>query len=135
MLLAVQQSHALVVEDEPAVRAALVGILESAGYRATGAPDGRAALSSLRADRPDIVIVDLGLPGLDGFQLISFVKRDQTLNLPVIVVTGRTRDEDRWAAEAAGADVILNKPIARDTLLQSASDLLRPPAGPTPLGQ
>lgn len=127
MLLAVQQSHALVVEDEPAVRAALVGILESAGYRATGAPDGRAALSSLRADRPDIVIVDLGLPGLDGFQLISFVKRDQTLNLPVIVVTGRTRDEDRWAAEAAGADAILSKPVAREALVRLAGELLHPP--------
>jgi DNA-binding response OmpR family regulator len=115
--------HVLVVEDEPATLNLLKKMLEDAGYRVTGAPDGARALTAARTD-PDAVITDLVVPGIDGFQLIQTLCARKEFTAPIIVVSGRTRDEDVERAKTAGARVFLSKPVVRKNLLSTLADQL-----------
>lgn len=114
----------LVVDDDPTVCLAVAGMLGAAGYAVASAADGRAALTALKTNRPDLVVIDLLLPGLSGQQLIMLTKRDQTLGLPVVVITGRTDENVLKAAQDAGADEVLRKPIDSKLLVRPVSELL-----------
>ena len=114
----------LVVEDERPTLALLEKILVSAGYRVTGVPDGIAALKAARADPPDLVLLDLIIPGVDGYGVCALLKRDRTFHAPVVVLTGRTGEKDVKAAFEAGADAVLLKPIDRQALLGKTAELL-----------
>jgi len=115
--------HVLVVEDEPATMNLLKKMLEEAGYRVTGVPDGARALTAARK-LPDAVVTDLVVPGIDGFQLIETLCARREFTAPIIVVSGRTRDEDIERAKAAGARVYLTKPVSRQNLVSALADQL-----------
>jgi len=118
-----------VVEDERPTLTLLEKILVAAGYRVTGVADGIAALKSVRADPPDLVLLDLIIPGVDGYGVCALLKRDRNFHAPIAVLSGRTLEKDVKAAFGAGADAFLPKPLDRIALLAKISELL--PARPT----
>ena len=100
----------LVIEDDDRIRTALVLALEEEGYAAHGVATAEDGLRTQRATRYDTVLVDLMLPGLDGFDCIREMRRDD--DVPIIVVSARTDTHDIVAALEAGADDYLVKPVA-----------------------
>jgi DNA-binding response OmpR family regulator len=120
----VERRHILVVEDERPTLTLLEKMLVGAGYRVTGVLDGITALKVARADPPDLVLLDLIIPGVDGYGVCALLKRDRTFLAPIAVLTGRISEKDAKAAFEAGADAILHKPIDRQVLLAKISELL-----------
>jgi two-component system response regulator MprA len=114
----------LVVDDEPGVRASLARVLDQAGYQVSVAVDGRDALHQVALDRPDAVVLDVVMPGLDGIEVTRSLRsgRDHT---PVLLLTARAEVSDRVRGLDAGADDYLTKPFALDELLARLRALLR----------
>jgi two-component system response regulator MprA len=125
----------LVVDDEPAVRAALDRALRAEGYSVTTAGDGRAALERVFEDHPDLVVLDVLMPVMDGLEA-SRALRASGDRTPILVLTARDSVADRVEGLDAGADDYLVKPFALDELLARIRALLRrstPAAGEQPL--
>jgi two-component system response regulator MprA len=114
----------LVVDDEPAVRDALVRALRSEGYQVAAAEDGRAALEHIGDEHPDLIVLDVLMPVMDGLQVARSLRQggDRT---PVLVLTARDSVSDRVEGLDAGADDYLVKPFALDELLARIRALLR----------
>src|SRR5437762_4153674 len=116
----------LVADDDPTARHVLVRILESAGYGVVEAADGSSARRLVASERPDLLMLDINMPGTDGIDLCLEVKTDPTTNLvPVIHVTGSTGRDDRLAALRAGSDEFVAKPFDMEELLTRVRSLLR----------
>ncbi|MGK5639233.1 response regulator transcription factor [Streptomyces sp. URMC 126] len=113
----------LVVEDDPDLALALRVLLERAGYHVIPADDGREALRLLFSERPGLVILDIGLPELDGWEVLERT-RDLS-DLPVLLLTARGAETDRVRGLRAGADDYLPKPFGNDELLARVEALLR----------
>jgi two-component system KDP operon response regulator KdpE len=113
----------LVVDDEPQIRRALRTNLTVRGYRVLEAGDGEAALTAVADHRPDIVLLDLGLPGLDGIEVLHGVRG--WTDVPVIVLTVRDRETDKVEALDAGADDYVTKPFGMNELLARLRAQLR----------
>ena len=108
----------LVVEDDPSNRALLVALLERAGYVAVTATDGPSGLAAALELAPDAVLLDVGLPGMDGLEICRRLRTDpRTVALPVVLLTGRTSVDDVVAGLDAGADDFLAKPFHQAELL------------------
>ena len=108
----------LVVEDDPANRALLTALLERAGYRAVTATDGPSGLAAAIELAPDVLLLDVGLPGMDGLAICRRLRADpRTVTLPVVLLTGRTSVDDVVAGLDAGADDFLAKPFHEAELL------------------
>lgn len=105
----------LIVEDDRPVRSLISTALESREYRILTAANGGSALMALSSNHPDILILDLGLPDMDGVDIIRRVR--EWSNLPIIVVSARSDDSDKIEALDAGADDYLTKPFSVDELL------------------
>ncbi|TLF76887.1 response regulator transcription factor [Nocardia cyriacigeorgica] len=114
----------LVVEDDPHVRSTLDQLLRFEGYRVHLAADGRQALELLERSRPDLAVVDVVMPELDGLSLCRMLRRRGD-RLPILVLTARHQVGDRVAGLDAGADDYLAKPFAIDELLARLRALLR----------
>jgi DNA-binding response OmpR family regulator len=103
-------SHLLLVEDDELLRDGLSAQLTKAGHAVSTAPDGEQALPLLEAQRFDAVILDLGLPGMDGFAVLQWI-RQRFSALPVLILTARDDVDDRVRGLTAGADDYLTKPF------------------------
>ena len=114
----------LVVEDDGPIRRMLERTLAAEGYVVSCAADGGEALAAVERSVPDLVVLDLGLPGLDGLDVCRRL-RAKGLSLPILVLTARDAVADRVAGLDAGADDYLVKPFAPDELLARARALLR----------
>jgi two-component system response regulator MprA len=114
----------LVVEDERAVRDALERVLRTDGYQVELAEDGQAALSSLARYEPDVVVLDVMLPVIDGLEVCRRLRADGD-RVPVLMVTARDAISDRVAGLDAGADDYLVKPFSIDELRARVRALLR----------
>ncbi len=109
----------LVVEDNAPIREVLVTTLRLSGYRVASAEDGTVAMDVARAWKPELVLMDLMLPGADGWELTSAIRTDPNLsNPPVIVLSARVREADRQRAFDAGAVHFLPKPCRAGDLLE-----------------
>jgi CheY-like chemotaxis protein len=109
----------LVVEDDPDAAATLQQMLELWGYEPQVAPTGPAALTIARDYHPEVVLCDIGLPGMDGYQVAAELRRDPaTASALLIALTGYGRAEDRSLGETAGFDHYLVKPVSPDALLE-----------------
>jgi len=117
----------LVVDDEQIMLDFVASLLRAAGYRVTTAMEGAAALRAARAERPDLAVVDLLMPGIDGYAFCSMVRRDRALGFPIIVVSGRVGKNDAQRAVDSGAAAFLAKPIDRRQLLETVKQLLEAP--------
>ena len=114
----------LVVEDDAAIRRGLVDSLEFAGYETHVCCDGHEARRALLGLECDLVLLDVMLPGPDGFELLSEV-RDSRPTLPVILVTARGAEEDRVRGLREGADDYVVKPFSSTELLARVEAVLR----------
>jgi DNA-binding response OmpR family regulator len=114
----------LVVEDELPMRVALRDTLERQGYRILVADDGEAGLAKALDSQPDLIVLDVMMPRLDGFALCAELRR-LAQNLPILMLTAKGRVEDRVSGLDAGADDYLVKPFSRDELLARVRALLR----------
>ena len=104
----------LIVEDDAEQRAVLVRELGSRGYRTQEAPDGRTALERWEASRPDVVLLDLGLPDLDGLDVIRRIRKDAMT--PIVILSGRFAEREKVEALDRGADDYVTKPFGLDEL-------------------
>jgi two-component system KDP operon response regulator KdpE len=102
-------TRVLVVEDDPEMRRALTLNLSARGYQVTTAADGTAALNDIAATAPDVIVLDLGLPDLDGMDIIRAVRGHA--RIPIVVLSGRAGSGDKVDALDAGADDYVTKPF------------------------
>ena len=113
----------LVVDDEPKIAALARDYLEHAGYAVTVATDGRAALDAIHRARPDLVVLDLGLPELDGLDVTREIRRESTL--PIVMLTARDDELDKLLGLELGADDYLTKPFSPRELVARVRAVLR----------
>jgi len=118
------KARILLVEDEPAMRMALSDILESEGYRLQTAADGDAGLRQAIEQQPDLILLDVMLPKLDGFAVCAELRRLE-IAIPVLMLTAKGQVQDRVMGLDSGADDYLVKPFSTDELLARVRALLR----------
>ena len=114
----------LLIEDEPAMRLALTDLLAAEGYRVLVAVDGQSGLDRALTEKPDLLLLDLMLPKLDGFEVCAELRRLEN-PVPVLMLTAKGQIEDRIAGLDAGADDYLVKPFSTGELLARVRALLR----------
>jgi len=115
----------LVVDDEPDLLLVVQTRLETAGYRVETATDGLDALNRVRARPPDLIVLDLMLPRMDGFAVCAMLKRDQRFSrIPVIILSARSQPQDIKTATTLGADAYITKPFLPAELLHKVAELL-----------
>jgi DNA-binding response OmpR family regulator len=121
--LGMSESLILVVEDEPSIREVVALYLQRAGYRVNCVADGTQALEQLEGELPDLVILDLMLPGMDGFEITRYLRaRGDT---PIIMLTARRDEVDRIAGLEMGADDYVVKPFSPQELVSRVRAVLR----------
>src|SRR6185369_931014 len=113
----------LVVDDEPKIAALARDYLEHAGYAVVVASNGRAALDAVARSHPDLVVLDLGLPELDGLDVTREIRRDSTL--PIVMLTARDDEIDKLLGLELGADDYLTKPFSPRELVARVKAVLR----------
>lgn len=117
------QKHILVVDDDALMRRSVAFNLEQAGYRASSAANAEDALAMSHRDRPDLVLLDIGLPGMDGLDALRSFK-DQ-VHVPVIFVTARRRELDEVLGLELGAEDYITKPFDMSVLLAHVKAVMR----------
>ena len=100
----------LVVEDEPTLRETLVDALEADGFRVVSAADGREALTTFRAERPDLVLLDLMLPELSGIEVTRIIRAES--GVPIVMLTAKDSELDKVVGLELGADDYVTKPFS-----------------------
>lgn len=123
-------AHILLVDDDPLLRRSLALNLEEAGYRATTAATAEDALALAGRDRPDLVLLDIGLPGMDGLAALRHFQ--SRVGVPVIFVTARRRELDEVLGLELGAEDYITKPFSLDVLLARIRTALRRAETPPP---
>jgi CheY-like chemotaxis protein len=119
----------LVVEDNEASRDALARRLQRRGYDVLLAVDGQQAVSVAKSSRPDLILMDLGLPNIDGWEATRQLKADaSTKHIPIIVLSAHAMTNDRDLALAAGGDDFDTKPVRFQPLIDKIESLLARPA-------
>ena len=113
----------LIVEDDPILLETLEYNLEAEGYRVSSAVDGFAALQEARKERPDLIVLDVMLPGLDGFEVCRILRREMAT--PILMLTARTDEVDRVVGLEVGADDYLTKPFSMREFLARVKAQLR----------
>jgi len=113
----------LVVDDEPNILATVAPLLRSRGYDVRTAMTGRAALDAVERDQPDLVVLDLGLPDLDGVEVCRALR--ETLTIPIVVLSARGAERDKVRALDTGADDYVTKPFGAEELVARIRAALR----------
>lgn len=110
----------LVIDDDPDQRRFLERVLAASGFRVVSVADGEAGLASARSQRPDIIVLDVMMPRLNGYQACRQLKKDPlTSACPVVMLTAKDQPADQFWATEVGADAFLSKPIDPPTLLDT----------------
>ncbi len=121
----------LVVDDEPDITALVAYHLARAGYRVSTASNGQDALKAAREERPEVVVLDLMLPGVSGFEVLRELrKRKETSDIGIILLTARREEADRIKGLSLGADDYLTKPFSPQELTLRVAAVLRRIAAP-----
>lgn len=115
----------LVVDDEPNIVLSLEFLMEQAGFEVVTAEDGEEALEQVRAASPDLLLLDISLPGMSGFDVLERLRsQDATAQLPIIMLTAHGRDVEREKGMALGADDYITKPFSTQSLVEKVKALL-----------
>ena len=124
--MSVPEAHVLVVDDERDITALVAYHLAKTGYRVTTAGTGVAALEAVAAEPPDLIVLDLMLPGRSGYEVLDEIRRrEETRDIGVIVLTARRDEADRIKGLAGGADDYLTKPFSPEELVLRVGAVLR----------
>lgn len=116
----------LIAEDEPHLVELLTFILEREGYSAAAVYDGEAAVDELRRKTPDVMILDLMLPKLDGYEVLKAIRADSNLSdLPVLMLTAKGQDRDRRVAEDLGVNAFITKPFSNREVVDCVAGLVQ----------
>jgi two-component system OmpR family response regulator len=118
------EATVLVVDDEEYIRDLVSSAMRIAGFDVRSAVDGHSALSAVTAHQPDLVILDVGLPGLDGFEVCRRL-RDDGVGTPVIFLTARDANEDKMSGFTKGGDDYVTKPFSLEELVARVRAVLR----------
>lgn len=113
----------LIVDDEAKIVQLARDYLEHAGFSVLTAGDGKTALAAVRAEKPDLVILDLGLPGMDGLDVTRAMRRES--NVPIIMLTARTEETDKLVGLEMGADDYITKPFSPKEMVARVRVVLR----------
>jgi two-component system alkaline phosphatase synthesis response regulator PhoP len=116
-------SQILIVDDAPKITRLVRDYLENAGFAVTVARDGREALMRARTEHPDLIVLDLGLPGIDGLDVTRALRRDA--GVPIIMLTARAAETDRVVGLELGADDYVTKPFSPRELVARVRAVLR----------
>lgn len=120
----------IVIDDDPTLVAYLVGVLRKAGYDVSFAHNGREGLEVAKQVRPDLVLLDLAMPVMHGFQVCTAIRGDPDLKgVPIVAMSGKSYAVDLKTAKAEGADLYLVKPLTKDQLLDAIERFLKPTTG------
>jgi PAS domain S-box-containing protein len=123
-------ARVLIVEDNPDAAESLVMILQLLGHHVRVVRDGTHALEAARSNMPDVMLVDIGLPGIDGYEVAAAIRNDSTLrHIVLVAITGYGRAEDKDRAMAAGFDYHLTKPVDLGTIDELVGRVTRPHVG------
>ena len=115
----------LVAEDEPNIAGSLQFVLERAGYQVLTESHGDKVIEKVRDERPDAMILDVMLPGADGYEILRDLRNQaDTVALPVLVLTAKTQREDRQMAMDAGANMFMTKPFANAEIVDAVMQML-----------
>ncbi|HEV8317770.1 MAG TPA: response regulator transcription factor [Vicinamibacterales bacterium] len=123
-------SRILIVDDEPNIIATVAPLLRTRGYDVLSAMNGRAALETVDRDKPDLIVLDLGLPDIDGVEVCRQVRKTQSV--PILVLSARGAEGDKVRALDAGADDYVTKPFGTEELLARIRVALRRVESPSP---
>lgn len=120
-------THILVVDDSPTELHVIKGMLEKNGFKVTAALSGEAGVDITRRLKPDLVLMDVVMPGLNGFQATRQLAREsETANIPIIMVTTKDQETDKvWAMRQGARDYIV-KPVKEKDLVERVKGLLEP---------
>ena len=119
-------SYVLIVDDEPNIITSLKFLMKKEGYEVGVATDGEAALRAMEQRPPDLVLLDIMIPKLDGFGLLEKIRSDSALkNVRVILLTAKGRSIDQEKGIALGADEYVTKPFSTRKLTQTVQQLLK----------
>ncbi|UYG09288.1 response regulator transcription factor [Halomonas sp. M4R1S46] len=115
----------LVVDDEPNIVLSLEFLMQQAGFEVTTAGDGQTALDCVAAETPDLVLLDISLPDISGFDVLERLRADPALaRLPIIMLTAHGREVEREKGLALGADDYITKPFSTQALVDKVRALL-----------
>ena len=118
-------SSVLIVDDEDHIVTSLSYVMKNAGFEVSSASDGEEALAKISSIKPDLVILDVMMPKLDGFEVCKAVRADSRLNsVRIIILTAKGRDTERQKGLELGADDYLTKPFSTRDILDRAKELL-----------
>ncbi len=113
----------LVIDDDPGVRRLVKDVLELEGFEVAVAADGYAGLRQIEQDRPDCVVLDVMMPGLDGHAVLTRIRAGGGRHLPVVMLTAAADDNQAWQAWTEGVDYFLAKPFEPVELLRYLEQL------------
>jgi CheY-like chemotaxis protein len=119
-------THVLLVDDNPRGLEFLDIRLKSLGYRTTLANNGEIAVAAVQRDPPDVVVLDVTMPEMNGYQACRAMKRIAP-KMPILILTAKTEPADRFWAMQSGADAFLNKPIDPARVVEALAELLGAP--------
>lgn len=115
----------LIVDDEPDLLETIQVTLEMEGYECLVAYDGFRGLDRARTEKPDLIVLDVMLPGLNGYKICRLLKFDeQYKRIPIIMLTAEAQEKDRLIGEETGADYYMTKPFEPDKLIAKVAELL-----------
>ncbi|SDN07969.1 response regulator transcription factor [Vreelandella arcis] len=115
----------LVVDDEPNILISLEFLMEQAGFDVLTAEDGEQALAHVQQAKPDLILLDISLPGISGFDVLEQLRQDSTTaTLPIIMLTAHGREVEREKGMALGADDYITKPFSTQALVEKVNALL-----------
>ncbi|PLX60827.1 response regulator transcription factor [Sedimenticola selenatireducens] len=121
--------HILIVDDEKNIAISVDYLLRREGYQVSVAHDGEEGLRLIQSDRPDLVLLDIMMPKLNGFQVCEAVRQNPALaDVRIVMLTAKGRDAEKEKGLALGADAYITKPFSTRELVSQIKALLEPPA-------
>jgi len=116
----------LVTDDSPTIVAMIKGLLESDGYSVVTASDGQEALDKAKKEMPDLIMLDLMLPRIDGYKVCAMLKFDKNYSkIPIIILTARAGESDKELGAEVHADAYVTKPFEPDAILAKVKELIK----------